>query len=609
MPITLIKKSTAVEKLDTLEAIEEAIIAAAEEASAENKLEFDVALFQGTYALSRPFTLDAEAHPGLAHTSITIRPSEGMRPVITSLKGIDARAFTKVSDNVYKYQFEKDENGKYPVFRVLYSGGRQLPLAKSNEFIHPFGMPNRKNLADPANEKCLYVPVEEAEQLLAYGDVSSAELTMFLEWEWCSAHVGSIDLSDTREYEGKTYVRLTLAGEEHADFIKHQHGSIDIRNRVFFFVNHPAHLTPDSCCYNCKTGELYYCLPEGERIETKRFSYPTLEQLFILKGLNHVKLEGLTFTGITSKFICENMYYARQSNKEKRLGILFPHAAVLTQNMRDFTVRDCTFRDIDGNGVMMTDSSNKVRIRDSKFYRLSMAGIIVGNHTTAWEDPKNRNFDIEIVNNHLHTIGYEYPAAGAVYVSIVDGLRIMHNTIEKTAYSGVTVGWGWSPVSYSLGEKVNIRDAEIAYNKIIDFMQLMRDGAAIYVLGANCSWDHEGQFNFMHDNYAERELYKDASKRGYYMDGSSTNWEVYRNVIFGVRLPIFSQFHVPNQYTHHNYIHDIYTDYPIDSGNHAPWRDTIVEDCYYVAEGRAALLERYPEARKIRDGAGCDLDI
>ena len=153
-----------------------------------------------------------------------------------------------------------------------------------------------------------------------------------------------------------------------------------------------------------------------------------------------------------------------------------------------------------------------------------------------------------------------------------------------------------------------MRDAEIAYNKIIDFMQLMRDGAAIYVLGANCSWEHTAPFNFMHDNYAEREMYKDNSKRGYYMDGSSTNWEVYDNVILGVRLPIFSQFHVPVQYTHNNYIHDVYTDFPIDSGNHAPERNTIVRDCYYVSEGKDAMLAAHPKARSIFEHAGCNLD-
>lgn len=609
MPIKIAKMTAAVKSLASLADIENEIIAVSEEASAENKLSMDIELFQGVYTLEKPFTLDAEAHPGLAYMSFNIRPTEGMRPVITSLKGIDARAFTPVTDRIYKYQFEKGEDGKYPLFRDFYSGGKQLPIARSEIFIHPFGLPNRKDYGDPINQKCLYVPLEEAQILLDAESVAPAELTMFLEWEWCCAHVGSIDVNDVREYNGKKYVCLTLDGDDHADFIKHQHGCIDIGNREFFFSNHPALLTkPDTYTYNYKTGELYYYLPEGDKIEWKKFSYPTLEQLFVFKGLNNVKLEGLTFTGATSKFICENMYYARQSNKEKRIGVVFPHAAVLTTDVRNFTISDCTFRDLGGNGLLMTDRSTKVRVYDSRFHRISMSAILIGNHTTEWENPKNRNIDIEIVNNHLNTIGYDYPAAGGIYVSIVDGLRILHNTIEKTAYSGVTVGWGWSPVSYSLGEKVNLRDVEIAYNKIIDFMQLMRDGAAIYVLGANCTWDHEEQFNFMHDNYAERELYRDASKRGYYMDGSSTNWEVYDNVIFGVRLPIFSQFHVANQYTHHNYIHDIYTDFPIDPGNHAPWRDTIVEDCYYV-EDREALLEKYPKARMIRDFAGCDLEI
>ena len=140
-------------------------------------------------------------------------------------------------------------------------------------------------------------------------------------------------------------------------------------------------------------------------------------------------------------------------------------------------------------------------------------------------------------------------------------------------------------------------------------MQILRDGAAIYVLGANCTREHSGQFNFMHDNYAEREMYKDHSKRGYYMDGSSSNWETFNNVIFGVRLPIFSQFHVESQYTYHNYIHDIYTDFPIDHGNHAPWRDTIVGDCYYVEDGKEALLNKYPNAQKIIDASGSNLEF
>lgn len=602
------KRELLVKNNDDLAALEANIIAISKEVSSSEKTELDVIFTDGTYALARPIVLDAAVHAELAHLCITVRAEENAYPVIHSLTPINAGIFERISENVYKCRLAPDSEGKYPVFRELYCDGIQLPIAKSESFIHPFGMPDKDNYNNPENEKCLFIREDIAKPLLSLGDIPKAELTMFLEWEWCNAPIGSIDTSEVREYEGERYFSVRLSGDNHTDFIKNRHSIIDINNRPFHITNHPAYLTSGTYCYHSDTGELYYCLSEGESIESKNFSYPVAEQMLVLSGLGNVTLRDLTFTGIGSKFIAEHMYFACQSNAEKRFGLL-KHAAVLTKNMKDFTVDGCTFRDLGGNGILMTDSSTRVRIKNSGFYRISMSAIIIGNRTTAWEKPENRNFDIEIVNNRLHTIGYDYPASGGIYISMVDGLRILHNTIESTAYSGITVGWGWSRVHYSLGEKVNIRDAHIAYNRIIDFMQTMRDGAAIYVLGANCTWDRGGQFNFMHDNYAEREMYKDASKRGYYMDGSSTNWETYDNVILGVRLPVFSQFHVPSQYTHHNYIHGIYTDFPIDPGNHAPERDTIVENCYCVEEGKRALFAKYPKARKIFKASGSSLEF
>lgn len=602
------KKEISVKSSSDIVKLEKNILKIAKEATAENKIELDVVFSGGSYALDAPITLDKDKCAGLAHTAITMRANEGEAPVIHSLKQINADGFEKISDGVYKYRFEPDVSGKYPVFRELYLNGKPLSIAKSESFIHPFGMPDSNNYSNPENERCLFVREDVAKPLLDCGDVSGAELTMFLEWEWCNAPIGEIDTSDIAEHDGERYFRITLSGENPAEFIKHRHPLIDVRNREMHLTNHPAYLTPGTYCYNAKTGELYYMTAVGESIDGMSFSYPTLEVGIIISGLENFTIRDLTFTGFGSKLICEHMYFACQSNAEKRFGLL-KHTAVLTKNVKSFTVDGCTFRDLGGNGIIMTDSSNRVRIRNSKFYRIQMSAIVIGNRTTAWEKPENRNFDIEIINNRLHTIGHGYPAAGGIYISMVDGLRILHNTIENTAYSGITVGWGWSRVHYSLGEKVNLRDAEIAYNRIIDFMQLMRDGAAIYVLGANCTWDRGGQFNFMHDNYAEREMYKDHSKRGYYMDGSSTNWECYDNVIFGVRLPVFSQFHVPDQYTHHNYIHGIYTDFPIDPGNHAPERDTIVRRCYCVPEGKAALFAKYPKAEKIFAASGSSLDF
>ncbi len=607
MAIYVAKKTTELERLTNMEEVEAKILAIAAEADAEHRADVVIELDQGAYNLKRPMVLDAAEVPGLAYINLTLRPKDGMRPAIAGLVGISGRDFVQVEGNVYKYQFEADEDGKYPVFRDLYIGHTRVPLAVGEVFVHPFGFANRADKSDPENYKGLYIPYAEAERLAKAEGISPAEMTIRVEWECCTLRVKGVDLADTCEKDGVTYARVTFE-EEYESFIRRTNPCLDIGGRECYFANHPIYLTPNTFSYDCKTGALYYCLPEGEDIVWTRFAYPILENLFIFRGMNNLTVENLTFTGTTSKYICENGYCSGQANNEQRVGRL-KHAAIVTANVRNFTLRGCILSELGGNGLLMVDRSVKVRIYDNKFMNIGMTALSIGNPTTAWENPVNQNIDVEVVNNYFYRIGYDYPTAVAFYMGIVDGLRFMYNTMDRTAYSAVSVGWGWALVDYELGEKVNIRDAEIAYNKITNYMDVLRDGAAIYVLGANCTAEHGGQFNFMHDNYAERELYKDSSKRGYYMDGSSSNWEVWDNVTSGVHLPIFSQFHVSNQFTHHNYIHDIYTTEPIDQGNHAPWRDTILGECYYVAEGLEALLEAYPKARMIRDYAGCDLEI
>ena len=54
---------------------------------------------------------------------------------------------------------------------------------------------------------------------------------------------------------------------------------------------------------------------------------------------------------------------------------------------------------------------------------------------------------------------------------------------------------------------------------------------------------------------------------------------------------------------------DVYSTTPIDEGNHAPYRDTILGENYVVTEGEEALYEAYPVAREIRDASGCDANL
>ena len=593
-------------KVTTLAEMRDAILAMAKDASAENVIDAVIELDQGNYPLTAPIVLSVDEEPNLAYVNITIKARSGMRPSVYSNVRLDSAKFEEVEGKpYYKYQFEKNEDGKYPLFHELYINGKMIPMARSHNFRHPFALvPEERN--GTVLKDFYYLPIDEVKTLVS-DPIGNAEMTMYIEWECQTLPIASVDFNDTREHEGKTYVAVKCVN---GDMIaRRTNGCLNIAGREVHFNNALAFLTqPNTFVYNWTEGALYYLPEKDVKLTWLNIAYPTLENLFILKGLKNFTMEGITLTGTTSTYICENGYCSGQANTELRVGRL-PHAALLTYDMRNITIRDCTFTELGGNGVLMKDSTIKANVYDNKFIHIGMTALSIGNPSWDWSKPENRSYSLSIMNNYFNRIAYEYPTAVAVYISMVDGLKLMYNTMEKTAYSAISVGWGWSLVGYELGERINIRDAEIAYNRIIDYMDYLRDGAAIYVLGANCHESHGGQFNFMHDNYAERTVIGDNSKRGYYMDGSSSNWEVYDNVTVGCVLPIFSQFHVSSQFTHHNHIHDIYSTHKIDAGNHAPWRDTILGEVFDEISDKDELLATYPEARAIMDAAGCDLDI
>ena len=171
----------------------------------------------------------------------------------------------------------------------------------------------------------------------------------------------------------------------------------------------------------------------------------------------------------------------------------------------------------------------------------------------------------------------------------------------------MSVGWGWEPVNYTKGESCNVRNAEIAYNYIHNYMDVLRDGGAIYVLGGNADPAiHTDRFNCMHDNYACLDVRRDGSKYGYYCDGATSNWEVRDSVIINCATPLYSQHH-PLALSYHNHFFNNYSTTHHRREFHAPGRDVLFYDCHVVEEGEDALYEAYPIAKEIKAAAGCNL--
>ncbi|MCQ2385345.1 MAG: right-handed parallel beta-helix repeat-containing protein, partial [Clostridia bacterium] len=526
------------------------IKAAASSATAEKPLNLTVELPNGATAVRRPLTLSARENPGLAYVSLTIRGQNGMRPVLTGLKTLPKVPVQTDGQGDYVYSFPP-EDGEAPSFRELFVSNRLLEEAKGEPFVHPFSFADYGGRDGMTEGGGIYVPREQA-SLFAGKDTEGLLLCLFVEWEFYAVHVAGFDFSSVREKDGKEYVLAKIREDEFAPMVSKIHPILNIDGRNAYFYNHPALFgEKEAFALDVRRGKLTFRL-HTPIASYASVSYPAVEQIFGFEGMRNVTLRGLTFTGTSSGYMGRNGYFSEQANGEKRAGKL-PHAAVLTNDVRDFTVEDCTFLALGGNGILMQDKTVNARIVGNTFTHIAMSGICMGNRTAKWDDEKNRQFALTVENNTLTHIGYGYPSSAAIFVGMADGLSLCRNTIKDTSYSAVSVGWFRLPEDDRYpGETVCIRRAEIAYNRISDYMRLLRDGAAIYVMGMNAAVAYAGALNTMHHNYAEQTEVKDASSRGYYLDASSSNWEVYDNVCVGSALPVFSQFHVKSQYTHHN---------------------------------------------------------
>lgn len=596
-----------------LAAVREKILAAAreaEEAGRHDKLE--VVLPAMRHVITEPLVFSVKENPELAHLDVTVRGAYAGQAEITSLVRVDSSKFTQPEGKEYfTFQFEKEKGKGYPRFRELFLNFRRIPVTTSPVWrnLDPLTDEERQgNNLRPG----FWAPMDIAEKV-ASEPLGSTELVMYIEWVYAILHVKKIDLKTTRVENGVTYALVILEDGEMDYFCRNCSKILNIGNREMFFQNTPAYLEEKTFAYDVKKGKIYLDPDNKQYMKYHAVEYPALENLLIVDGLDNFTLDGVGFTGTTAMHACDHPMYTYQANgvlglyEEGKAG-RFTTAAVLAKSVRGLTVKNCRFRELGGYGVKVADDSYRTTVKDSTFEWVSMSGVAIGNAVNAWSDPQNRTFAATVENNYFHNIGYEYPACPCIYIGQVDGLKILHNTIDSCAYSGMSVGWNWDPVSYELGESVNIRDAEIAYNYIYNYMDRLRDGGAIYVLGSNCNREScDRRFNCMHDNFAAiSEAGTFGGKYGYYCDGSASNWEVRDNVIIGCSIPIFSQPH-PLALSYHNHFTNIYSTTPIHQSTHIPERDVLTENYVMVEAGLDALLEAYPEAKAIRDKAGASI--
>ncbi len=572
----------------------------------ESVKEVAVELDQGRYTLEEPFVLDAEAEPALKNLRLTVKAKARMRPIISGLKFIAGADFVPVEGTpYYKAQLPAKADGTYPKFHDFFRGDKRLAMAKSSVWRNPTVLTPAMRKGEEEMEG-LYVPYAEAEKAKAAGR-GAIELRIYVQWQQFILRVREIDLSVTKDVNGETYALLRFFEEFDEHFVRGVHPENNIGNRETYFINSPAFLCePDSFAYDWHSGTVYVTPPADKSITACQYGYTELESLFVFKGMRDVTVEGIVFSGLTSRYVCDKGYFGTLSNREFRNGYKLRQAAILAMNARGLKINDCSFQNIGSNGVQFCDRTVDAEIAGCVFKDIAMGAVAIGNYRegNGWADAVNRIYNVRVLNNYFEHIAYQYPSTACIFLGCVDGAKISHNTINGCAYSGIAAGDGYSLVDYEKGESINLRDVEISYNEVRDFMDVCRDGGAIYVTGANCTINCADRFNTIHHNAAYLADRGHTDRRGYYLDGAASNWDVYDNMIDNCALPLFTQYHCPSQFTHHNRVWNFYSTTWVDPvGNNQPQRDTLL-GFYGEADSLEELFQKYPDAKAIADGAG-----
>lgn len=222
--------------------------------------------------------------------------------------------------------------------------------------------------------------------------------------------------------------------------------------------------------YLDKGGELTYVPLPGERPETAEAWAGLREHALVISGQTNIVIRGATFA-----YTGWNMPANGQSFDQAGANV---PAAVLVTNSRNVRFENCLFAHTGGYGLEFGPGAVDCAAVGCDFYDLGAGGVKIG---CAWEgadDPANWATGCIVENCRVEHGGRFEPAGVGLWIGNANHCRLTRNTIRDLYYTGISVGWTWSPVAS--GAHHNL----VEYNDISDIGQgRLSDMGGIYTLG------------------------------------------------------------------------------------------------------------------------------
>ena len=226
-----------------------------------------------------------------------------------------------------------------------------------------------------------------------------------------------------------------------------------------------------------------------------------IEQLVILDGASHVTLDGLTFENtcwnrplhqghvtLQGGFPLIDAYqlavpgFPWDSGLENQAWIERPVSAVTVRHAAHVSISQCRFQHL-GATALDIESIDGGTVDRCTFDDIGGTAIMAGSFAESPREVHRPYTDLApqcqhltIKGNTIHDAANEDWGAVAISCGYVRHCTIADNQVSRVNYSGICVGWGWTPLF------TGMQDNHIINNRVSDYARQLYDAGGIYTL-------------------------------------------------------------------------------------------------------------------------------
>ncbi len=462
-----------------------------------------IILMDGTFFLKEPLFVRPE-DSGTQDSPTTIKAYGNAKPILSG--GISIQNWTKSTRTnrlkagiLWEADAPKiaDEILNY---RQLWVNGKKAVRAKST-----IGYQMDRILSwDKATQTC-WIPYKNKTVSFEPG------MEMFIVQWWAIANLRIKNIQIQKD-------SARLSFEEPESRIQSEHPwpapwiSKNNGNSAFYLTNAFSMLDePGEWYLDRKRGKIYYYPRKDENMNSAIVTAPVLENLVHIKGTIDTPVHDFKFKGISFEYsnwlrpsqqghvpLQAGMYLLDayklkipgtpiQASLENQAWVGRPRAAVEVNFATRTVFEGCRFEHLSSTGLDFNKGTNHNTIQGNLFKDIGGSAINLGVFSEeAYEahlpyNPKDERevcSDELVADNVITNIANEDWGTLGISAGFVKNCTIEHNEISDVAYSGISLGWGWTATENAM------RNNKIIGNKIHHYAKHLHDVSGIYTLSA-----------------------------------------------------------------------------------------------------------------------------